>query len=83
MPLTIFGCLFLFFNLPQEAMLVLPIWTVIGAVFYFLYGYRKSHVGRGLIEVPEIQPGAPETVGMWPLPGAPVPPQDLEDKDEN
>ena len=80
-PLTIFGCLFLFFNLPQEAMLVLPIWTVIGAIFYFLYGYRKSHLGRGIVEVPEVQPEAPDTVGVWPLPGAPVPPHDREDKD--
>jgi len=63
-PLTVLGCLFLFFNLPQEAMLVLPIWTVIGVVFYYLYGYRKSHLGRGIIEVHEpdihdIEPSIP------------------------
>ncbi len=52
-PLTILGCLFLFFNLPIEAMLVLPIWTVIGLFVYYLYGYRKSHLGRGLVEVHE------------------------------
>ena len=63
-PLTILGCLFLFFNLPTEAMLVLPIWTAIGIVFYAAYGYRKSHLGRGIVEVHEpeihdIDPGIP------------------------
>ena len=62
--LTVIGCLFLFFNLPGEAMLVLPTWTVIGIVIYAIYGYRKSHLGRGLVEVHEseiqdIEPGIP------------------------
>ncbi|WP_188055955.1 amino acid permease [Sphingosinithalassobacter sp. CS137] len=52
-PATVFGCLFLFFNLPIEAMLVLPIWGVIGFVIYFAYGYRKSHLGQGIVEVHE------------------------------
>jgi APA family basic amino acid/polyamine antiporter len=63
--LTVAGCLFLFFNLPREAMLVLPAWTVIGVIFYALYGYRKSHLGRGLVEVHE-----PEVHDLEP----PVPP---------
>ena len=65
-PLTIIGCLFLFFNLPQEAMLVLPIWTAIGVVLYMLYGYRKSHLGRGLVEVhePEIHDIEPPIPGV-------------------
>ena len=65
-PLTIGGCLFLFFNLPQEAMLVLPIWTVIGGVIYFLYSYRHSHLGRGLVEVhePEIHDIEPPIPGI-------------------
>ena len=62
--LTIAGCLFLFFNLEQKAMIVLPVWTVGGAVIYALYSYRKSHLGRGLVEVHEpeihdIEPGIP------------------------
>ncbi len=62
--LTVIGCLFLFFNLPGEAMLVLPIWTAIGIGIYFLYGYRKSHLGRGIVEVHEseihdIEPSIP------------------------
>jgi basic amino acid/polyamine antiporter, APA family len=63
-PLTLIGTLFLFFNLPTEAMLVLPIWTLVGFVIYFGYSYRKSHLGRGLIEVHEseiqdLEPGIP------------------------
>jgi APA family basic amino acid/polyamine antiporter len=52
-PLTVAGCVFLFVNLPIEAMLVLPIWGVIGIVIYYLYGHRKSHVGLGRVEVHE------------------------------
>ena len=63
-PLTIAGCLFLFFNLPFEAMIVLPVWGAIGLVIYYLYGYRHSHVGKGIVEVHEpeihdIEPGIP------------------------
>ncbi|HMO77244.1 MAG TPA: amino acid permease [Sphingopyxis sp.] len=66
-PLTVLGCLFLFVNLPLEAMLVLPIWTAIGLVIYFAYGHRTSHVGQGRIEVHEDDPDAP------PPPVHPVP----------
>ncbi|MBU2339656.1 MAG: amino acid permease [Alphaproteobacteria bacterium] len=52
-PATIFGCAFLFLNLPTEAMLVLPIWTIIGLVVYFAYSRRHSHLGRGIVEVHE------------------------------
>ncbi|GHC93236.1 amino acid permease [Novosphingobium pokkalii] len=49
-PIAAIGCLFLYFNLPIEAMLVLPVWGAIGLVFYFIYGYRHSHVGRGVVD---------------------------------
>lgn len=52
-PATVFGCLFLFFNLPTSAMLVLPVWTVIGFLIYFGYSRRHSHLGQGRIEVHE------------------------------
>jgi len=52
-PLTIVGCIFLFFNLPTQAMLFLPIWGAIGLVLYFAYGRRMSHLGRGVVEVHE------------------------------
>jgi len=56
-PLTIVGCLFLFFNLPIVAMAFLPIWGAIGLVIYFAYSRRASHLGRGLVEVHETEIG--------------------------
>ena len=49
-PLTIVGCVFLFFNLPTQAMLFLPIWGAIGIVVYFGYSRGHSHLGRGIDE---------------------------------
>lgn len=50
-PLTIAGCLFLFFNLPMDAMLVLPIWSAVGCLVYFGYSRSRSNLGRGIVEV--------------------------------
>ncbi|HZZ33542.1 MAG TPA: amino acid permease, partial [Phenylobacterium sp.] len=47
-PLSIIGCLVLFVSLPIEAKLLFPAWSVVGLIFYFLYGYRRSYVGRGV-----------------------------------
>lgn len=52
-PVSTAGCITLFFFLPVPAMVLFPIWAAIGLVFYFAYGYRHSHVGRGITEVPE------------------------------
>jgi APA family basic amino acid/polyamine antiporter len=52
-PLTILGCLFLFFNLPLAAMLVLPVWTAVGCLIYFGYSRSHSHLGQGRVEVHE------------------------------
>ncbi len=71
-PLTIFGCLFLFLNLPTAAMLFLPGWSVVGLLVYFGYSRSRSHLGRGIIEVPELAPEAPGTA-VPPMPGAPAP----------
>jgi len=64
--LTIAGCIFLFANLPIEAILVLPIWTAVGVAIYFAYGYRHSHLGRGIVEVhePEIHDIQPTIPGV-------------------
>ena len=78
-PLSIIGCVLLFVNLNKESQLLFVSWTVVGLIFYFLYGHRHSHVGRGIIEVPELAADAPGSIGIAPMPGAPVPPQDLED----
>jgi len=60
-PATIVGTIFLFLNLPLDAMLVLPIWGAIGLVFYYLYSRSRSHLGRGIVEVHEddLEPHAP------------------------
>ena len=50
-PLTMIGCLLLFFNLPLAAMLFLPVWGLIGLVVYFLYSRGHSHLGQGVVEV--------------------------------
>jgi APA family basic amino acid/polyamine antiporter len=78
-PLSILGCFMLFFSLNIESKMLFLAWTAIGLVLYFLYGYRNSHVGRGVTEVPELAPDAPGSIGIAPMPGAPVPPQDLGD----
>jgi APA family basic amino acid/polyamine antiporter len=66
-PLSILGCVVLFWFLPFDAKMVLPIWGAIGLVLYFAYGFRKSHVGLGKVEVHE------EDVDAPPLPVPPVP----------
>lgn len=54
-PATIAGCVFLFFNLPTAAMLVLPVWGAVGMLIYFGYSRTHSHLGRGVVEVPEVE----------------------------
>ncbi|WP_338466066.1 amino acid permease [Novosphingobium sp. ZN18A2] len=71
-PISAVGCLLLYFNLPIEAMLVLPVWGGIGLVVYFLYGFRKSHVGRGIIDVHEDDTDSPPQP-VPPMPGAHTP----------
>jgi len=58
-PFTIIGCFVLYWSLPFDAKMVLPGWGAIGLILYFAYGYRKSHVGRGLVEVHETDADAP------------------------
>jgi APA family basic amino acid/polyamine antiporter len=78
-PLSIAGCLLLFVNLNVESKLLFVSWTVLGLFVYFLYGYRHSHVARGIVEVPEVASEAPGSIGIAPMPHAPAPPQDIED----
>ena len=60
-PLTILGCVFLFLNLPWQAILVFVIWAVLGLVAYFVYGRHVSHLGRGVIEAPDAPGEVPGT----------------------
>ena len=50
-PLTLLGCLYLYLNLPWQAIVVLPVWGLIGLLIYFGYSRKRSHLGRGVVEV--------------------------------
>lgn len=65
-PATVGGCIFLFFNLDWQAILVFAIWGVIGLATYFLYSRNASHLGRGIVEVhePEIHDIEPPIPGV-------------------
>ncbi|MEP7350075.1 MAG: amino acid permease [Sphingorhabdus sp.] len=60
-PLAIIGCLYLFFSLDAKSQILFAAWAVIGLVVYFLYSRSRSHVGRGLTEVHELDVDAPPT----------------------
>jgi APA family basic amino acid/polyamine antiporter len=72
-PLAIVGCIGLYLNLPFVAKMVLIVWGAVGLLIYFGYSRSRSHVGRGIVEVPELAPEAPASVGVPPMPGAPAP----------
>lgn len=62
-PLAVAGCITLFLFLPTDAKLVFPIWSGIGLIFYFLYGYRKSHVAQSA----NLSTGGEKTAQIRPL----------------
>ncbi|RPF72868.1 amino acid permease [Aurantiacibacter spongiae] len=65
-PLTIAGTIFLFLNLPYAAMLMLPGWSLVGLVVYFLYSRPRSLMGAGKVEVHELDTDRlePDTPGI-------------------
>jgi APA family basic amino acid/polyamine antiporter len=65
-PLAIAGTVGLYAFLPFNAQMVLPVWGALGLVIYFAYSYRRSHVGRGLIELHEDDPDIPPPMGITP-----------------
>ena len=71
-PIAIVGCVILYVMLPPIAIAVLPGWGAVGLLLYFLYSRRRSHVGRGMFDVPELAAEAPGTA-VPPMPGAPAP----------
>jgi APA family basic amino acid/polyamine antiporter len=58
-PMSVIGCMVLFWYLPRDAKLVFPIWAGIGLFFYFIYGYRKSHMKPGNMPVDDDAPVLP------------------------
>lgn len=43
-PIIVFGCMYLFWNLPNVTKFYCTIWTCIGIVFYVVYGYWNSNL---------------------------------------
>jgi basic amino acid/polyamine antiporter, APA family len=72
-PLAILGCIGLYSFLPLTAILALIGWGAVGLLIYFGYSRSRSYVGRGILEVPELAPDAPPSIGVPPMPGAPAP----------
>jgi len=58
-PLAIIGCIYLFFSLSIETIVLFIGWALIGLVVYYAYSRSRSHVGRGLFEVHEADVDAP------------------------
>lgn len=71
-PLSAAGCAYLFLNLSGFTELMFFGWALVGLVVYYLYGYRRSHVGRGIVDLPETDPDAPPQP-VPPMPDAPTP----------
>jgi basic amino acid/polyamine antiporter, APA family len=60
-PLAIIGCVYLFYSLDLKSQLLFAGWAVIGLIVYFAYSRSRSHVGRGLVEVHELDDDAPKS----------------------
>jgi basic amino acid/polyamine antiporter, APA family len=58
-PLSIAGCLYLFFSLSGYTLGLFFGWAGVGLLVYFLYSRASSHVGRGLDEVNELDADMP------------------------
>ena len=57
-PAAIIGCLLLFFSLGIESKMVFVVWTLIGLVLYFAFGFWNSNVRKGVEEDVELDEGA-------------------------
>lgn len=71
-PLAAIGCGYLFWSLSGYTKLLFVGWAVIGLIVYFGYSRSRSHVGRGIVDVPEDDAGIPPQP-VPPMPGAPTP----------
>lgn len=68
-PLAIAGCVYLFFSLSFYTLSLFFGWAILGLIVYFGYSRKRSHVGRGVVEVHEDDDGIPPQP-VPPLPGA-------------
>ncbi len=65
-PVAIAGCVYLFYSLSAYTITLFFGWAALGLVVYFLYGYKRSNVARGIVETHEGDEGIP------PLPVPPI-----------
>ncbi len=54
-PLAIAGCVYLFWSLGSGTKLMFLGWAALGLIVYFAYSRRSSHLGRGQVEVHEVE----------------------------
>jgi APA family basic amino acid/polyamine antiporter len=57
-PLSIIGCLVLFLSLGVQAKTLFFIWSGLGLILYFCYGYWRSNVARGVVVVDDLDDSA-------------------------
>jgi basic amino acid/polyamine antiporter, APA family len=44
--LSVLGCIWIIFNLRAVTIYVFAVWVAVALVWYVLYGFRHSHLGR-------------------------------------
>lgn len=71
-PLAIAGCVYLFFSLSGYTLALFFGWAVVGLIIYFGYSRKRSHVGRGIVDVHEDDADMPPQP-VPPLPGVHTP----------
>lgn len=71
-PLSIAGCVYLFFSLSNTTIALFFGWAIVGLGVYFAYSRSRSYVGRGIIDVHEDDAGVPPQP-VPPMPGAHTP----------
>jgi APA family basic amino acid/polyamine antiporter len=49
-PLSVLGCVVLFFSLNLESKLLFVGWSVLGLLFYFSYGFWRSNIRKGVVD---------------------------------
>ncbi len=57
-PLSIIGCVVLFLSLGKESKMVFYVWSALGLIFYFAYGFWKSNVRHGVVETVDLDDSA-------------------------
>jgi len=56
-PASIIGCLVLFLSLDSKSKGLFAVWTVIGLIFYFCFGFWNSNVRRGVTDAEPLVEG--------------------------